>query len=100
MSITRLHLALGLGGLLCVAAFVPAQANESLRLDRGLVASGGGRSEGGEFRVQGTIGQFDAEPLQPSSGGAFAVTGGFWAGLSAAPAPPATALFEDGFEPR
>ena len=28
--------------------------------------------------VDGAIGQADAEPLQPSSGGAYAITGGYW----------------------
>ncbi len=100
MSMTKIHGRLGLAALLLASALGAAEANENLRLDRGLVAAGGGRSEGGEFRVQGSAGQFDAEPLQPSSGGAFSLTGGFWAGLSTAPAPPGSALFEDGFEAR
>lgn len=100
MSMTKIHGRLGLAALLLAAVLGPAEANENLRLDRGLVAAGGGSSQGGEFRVQGSVGQFDAEPLQPSSGGEFTVTGGFWAGLSAAPSPPGSALFEDGFELR
>lgn len=98
MSMTKIHGRLGLAALLLATALSPAEANENLRLDRGLVAAGGGSSEGGEFRVQGSVGQFDAEPLQPSSGGAFSVTGGFWAGLSTAPAPTGAELFADGFE--
>lgn len=100
MSISKRQYLRGLRGLLLVLAATTIHANENLRLDRGLIAAGGGSSEGGEFRVQGSIGQFDAEPLQPSSGGAFSVSGGFWAGLSSAPAPPGTELFEDGFEAR
>lgn len=100
MSIAKRQCLHGLCGLLIVLAATTVHANENLRIDRGLVASGGGSSEGGEFHVQGSIGQFDAEPLQPSSGGAFSVTGGFWAGLSSAPAPPGSELFEDGFEAR
>jgi hypothetical protein len=92
-------------GLLLVAlqliALAPlALAGEDLRLQRGLIAAGGGISEAGEFRVQGSVGQFDADPLQPAGGGEFAVTGGFWAGLSSAVAPPGDAVFSDGFETR
>ena len=86
MSIAKRQCLHGLSGLLIVLAATTVHANENLRIDRGL--------------VQGSIGQFDAEPLQPSSGGAFSVTGGFWAGLSSAPAPAGTELFEDGFEAR
>ena len=61
------------------------------------IDAGGGRSSGSTFVVTGTIGQHDAEPLQPSVGGAFAVTGGFWTGV-VAPPPPGDAIFSDGFE--
>lgn len=58
--------------------------------------AGGGRAAGGEFVVEGTIGQFDAAPGQPSNGGGFALTGGFWSPVEAGTAP--DALFSNGFE--
>lgn len=64
---------------------------------RSTVDAGGARSSGGGFVVEGTVGQHDAEPLQPSVGGAFAVTGGFWTGVVSAP-PPGDAIFSNGFE--
>ncbi len=41
------------------------------------IDGGGGTSAGGEFSLQGSIGQPDAS--MPATGGIFAVTGGFWA---------------------
>ncbi|MCB1633400.1 MAG: hypothetical protein KDI37_16385 [Xanthomonadales bacterium] len=61
------------------------------------VISGGGRSSGGVYTINGTIGQPDADPLQPSSGGLFAITGGFWT-RSGPAVPPIDALFANGFE--
>lgn len=64
---------------------------------RDVIASGGGNSSGGAFSIRGSIGQLDADPLAPSSGGGFVVSGGFWPGI-AAPAPAADTLFTNGFE--
>lgn len=61
---------------------------------RSVIASGGGTSTGGIFSIDGTIGQADVDPLQPSTGGNFAITGGFW--FTEAPRP--DGLFDDGFE--
>jgi hypothetical protein len=66
-------------------------------LDQYTIASGGGTSDAGAFSISGTIGQPDADPLQPSSGGAFELSGGFWPGVAAAGAFPDT-VFADGFE--
>lgn len=84
--------------LLLIACSPLAWAGEDLALPRGQISAGGGLSEGGEFRVQGSAGQFDADALQPASGGGFALTGGFWAGLSSVAAPPSDEVFRDGFE--
>lgn len=66
-------------------------------IDRYTLDGGGGSSTGANYEFSGTIGQPDADPLQPSSGGAYEVTGGFWPGL--APAEPRPdALFANGFE--
>lgn len=66
-------------------------------IDRYTIDGGGGRSSGGSYELQGTIGQPDADPLQPSTGGAFEITGGFWPGLAPA-TPQPDALFANGFE--
>ena len=67
------------------------------RIDSYTVDGGGGTSSGGIFEIQGTIGQPDADPLQPSTGGVFEITGGFWPGLAPA-TPQPDALFAHGFE--
>lgn len=67
-------------------------------ITRHVIAGGGGASSGGAFAVSGTIGQADADPLHPATGGVFAISGGFWPGLAAAP-PPGDDVFANGFEP-
>jgi hypothetical protein len=42
------------------------------------IDNGGGRSSGGAFTLNGSIGQADAS-LQTATGGIYQVTGGFWA---------------------
>ncbi len=74
-----------------------SKGTPTLAIPRYVIASGGGNSSGGVFAVRGTIGQADADPLQPSTGGAYAAIGGFWAGAPL-PVAPADALFANGFE--
>lgn len=62
---------------------------------RHVIAGGGGASASGAFAVAGTIGQVDVDPLQPATGGVFAIHGGFWPGS----APRADTVFAHGFEP-
>lgn len=70
---------------------------DTYAIDRHTIDGGGGRSSGGIYAIEGTIGQPDADPLQPSTGGVYSLTGGFWPGLvDAAPRP--DALFANGFE--
>lgn len=62
-------------------------------VSRAVIASGGGVSHGGTFRLRDTIGQ----PLAhgASTGGPYRLRGGFWvASPEARPAP----VFADGFE--
>ncbi len=93
--------------LTCLPAFsqapvnpptVPPAAGEgsSYAIERWTIDGGGGQSSGGSFAVSGTIAQPDSDPLQPSTGGNFAVTGGFWPGLARGDA--AVEVFADGFE--
>ena len=74
-----------------------ATKGATLDVPRHVIATGGGRSAGGAWVIRGTVGQADAEPLQPSTDGAdfYAITGGFWPAL---PAPRSDWLFADGFE--
>ncbi len=66
-------------------------------IDSNTIDGGGGGSSGGTYVLTGTIGQFDADPLQPSSGGSYALTGGFWPGLAFSSAQP-DLIFANGFE--
>lgn len=73
------------------------RSTSSLTLSRQVIASGGGQSSGGAFVLKGTIGQLDADPLHPASGGVYTLIGGFW---PLAPATPlADPIFANGFEP-
>jgi hypothetical protein len=68
------------------AFFVQAQyAVEWYTID-----SGGGTSEGGPYRLSGTMGQPDAGTL---SGGVYTLQGGFWPGLVASSASDVPTLF-------
>ena len=94
----RPGLGLALGGLLLTGL-----ASAQTAVERHVVA-GGGSSSGGVYLIRGSIGQADAEPLQPSTGGIYAITGGFWAGTAVAGEPFAgcnddgSCVFFDGFE--
>ena len=74
----------------------PAKGAPGFAVPQHVIASGGDHSDGGVFALTGTLGQADADPLQPSSGGAFAITGGFWPG--SATLPPGDSIFTNGFE--
>ena len=55
-----------------------ATANAQFSIPWSTIDGGGGQSTGGEFQVNGTIGQHDAGNTM--SGGSFTLSGGFWAG--------------------
>ncbi len=78
MSTTRLALSVILSaGVLtvCGAAF----ANGPFEMDWHTLDGGGGYSAGGDFELEGTIGQHDAGPTTgPMTGGDFELVGGFW----------------------
>jgi hypothetical protein len=84
-GIVRLTLVFALLG---PCAEMVAQADESAT---------GSVVAGGAWEIRGTVGQADAEPLQPSTDGSgfYAITGGFWPAL---PAPQTDWLFADEFE--
>ena len=54
-------------------------ANAQYTISWFTIASGGGNATGGNFALEGTIGQHDAGPVM--TGGEFQLTGGFWAGV-------------------
>ena len=62
------------------AAAAPSLGQSDFSIPWHTIDCGGGTSSGGPFSLSGTIGQHDAAPVM--SGGAFALTGGFWAGAA------------------
>lgn len=61
------------------------------------IDGGGGRSTGSSYVMVGSVGQPDADPLHPATGGSYTLVGGFLS--DAAPSQPGTdPLFADGFE--
>jgi len=72
--------------LIYAATSLPAvsgQTGGSFDLSHNVIASGGGASLGGAFRLDGTIGQGIAGTT--SSGGQFSLIGGFWTPTPFAP---------------
>lgn len=88
----RLIAAIGFAAM----AVAPAGIAGGYEIERFSVDAGGGLASGGAYTINGTIGQADADPLQPSTGGVFGVAGGFWTALDGQSA--TDALFGDGFE--
>jgi hypothetical protein len=62
----------------------PAQSGGPYDLSPNVIAGGGGASSGGNFTINGTVGEVSASNLQ--SGGAFTLSGGFWNMVSASSA--------------
>lgn len=65
------------------------------QISNSTIDGGGDRSTGGQFVLSGTPGQPDAD-LQSAAGGAFQISGGFWANGTAVP--PISVIFKDSFE--
>lgn len=64
-----------------LAAFSLHVSAQSYSIDWYKIAGGGGASSGGEYSLNGTIGQPDAGVAM--TGGGYAVTGGFWSIIAA-----------------
>ena len=62
--------------LIVITAF--AQSGGDFALEKSTIATGGGQSNGGDFKLNGSIGQHDAN--KESTGGNFSLKGGFWTG--------------------
>lgn len=79
--------------LLCASAFAFAQSSGGdFEITNSTIDNGGGTSTGGKFSLSGSIGQHDAYH-QISSGGEFALAGGFWANAFIN-----VVIFKNGFE--
>lgn len=85
--------------LLCAVAFsaiTPAQSGGGdFTITQSTIDAGGGVSEGGNFRLTGTIGQPDTTP-GTLVGGQFRLAGGFWTTGSGIIS--GDELFKDSFE--
>ena len=78
---------------LLLAASVPMHAGGAGFAVERFSVSGGGLATGGSFALRGSVAQADADPLQPSNGGAYQLDGGYWGGAGQG-----DDLFRDGFE--
>jgi|KBSSwiStaDraftv2_1062776.scaffolds.fasta_scaffold2406273_2 hypothetical protein len=76
----RLALALLIAAILGAGAAL-AQTGGGYDLTWSTIDGGGGGSSGGGYQLTGTTGQVDAGPAL--SGGAYALSGGFWPGAPA-----------------
>jgi hypothetical protein len=85
-------------GALLLAAASPLSAENDWSIDWYTMDSGGvilSESEDGDWKLSGTIGQWEATEARASSGGDWSLTGGFW-GLTLEEL--ADLLFQDRFE--
>lgn len=74
-------------GLFAFASLLASAQAQFFAIDWFTTDGGGGVSSGGGYVLSGTVGQHNAGEVL--SGGTFTLTGGFWAGVSAAePLPP------------
>lgn len=67
--------------LFSFAVSIAAQSGGAFVIQKSVIAGGGGRSAGGTFTLDGTIGQPVAG--SSSSGGGYDLAGGFWGGRAA-----------------
>lgn len=84
--------------LLAMAMSLSAQSSGgSYQIDKSSIDGGVGRSQGGNYVLDGTAGQHDAGRADTAMlGGNYAVAGGIWAQANAIPID--LPLFRDGFE--
>src|ERR1041384_3037368 len=80
MKRTLLNILVCAGALAGGAGMALAQSGGAFDINWSTFNGVGGPSVGGNFSLNGTIGQPDAGPSL--SGGGFTITGGFWAGAS------------------
>lgn len=80
MDIKKIVAAVGLATIL-FSTLAVAQSGGQFTITKSVIAGGGGQSSGGQFTIDGTIGQSIAGTS--STGGQFDLTGGFWGGVAA-----------------
>ena len=71
-----------------------AQTGGDFALEKSTIAAGGGQSNGGDIKLNGSIGQHDA--IKESTGGNFSLKGGFWVAKTTVNQP--EIIFTNGFE--
>lgn len=79
--------------ILVISATSFAQSGGDYEIKKSSADAGGGHSEGGNFKLDGTIGQADASGL--ITGGNYTLSGGLW---NAKPVVKDDMMFKDGFE--
>lgn len=77
--------------IICSVQFASAQSGGEFTIIKSTIDAGGGESQGGEFKINGTIGQADASAK--ISGGEFSLTGGYWTASN-----DDDLIFKNGFE--
>lgn len=83
------------GAALIALVLVPALAGSQTTIDWWSIDGGGEiQSQGGDWTLSGTLGQWDGTEGNLLIGGSWQMTGGFWA----LDAPAANQLFVDSFE--
>lgn len=86
--------------LLLIGLLLPLLGRaQSYTIDWYKIAGGGGLSTGGTYQVNGTIGQPDASANGAMTGGAYSLTGGFWAIISVVQTPGVPNLVIAAFSP-
>jgi len=90
MKVTRL---IFITLMLLIPATLIAQSGGDFVIKKSSIDAGGGRSEGGNFKLDGTIGQVDASEL--ITGGNYSLSGGLW---NAKPVIKEDMMFKDSFE--
>ncbi len=88
MKWKRTSLGLVAATLLLILTVALAQSATGFRIDRFVIAGGGGDLTSASYRLQGTLGQSIAHS-EPAVSGSYRVQGGFWP-PPAADAPPGT----------
>jgi len=78
--------------VLITAIALAQPSGGEFEITKSTIDNGGGTSVGGEFLLNGTFGQPDASS-QISTGGKFALAGGFWANATVV-----DTIFKDSFE--
>jgi hypothetical protein len=69
-----------------------AQSGGNYKISKSSIDAGGGKTQGGEYKINSSIGQADAS--SKISGGEFSLTGGYWS----TPNNNDDIIFKNGFE--